>query len=122
MLIGHELKIVGRGVDTLVVNVCYGNQGIHSIKQELDEDLEQELEQLQAQARQDEAPCLTRWSFQGFHLFMQERGSRGQWKWILRCPLLSVAISRGRLSCVIAQVRLSSEFLWSCETVSDALV
>ena len=43
---------------------------------------------------------------------MQEKGSRGQWRWILKAPqvspLLTVAISRGRLSRVIAQVRLSS--------------
>ena len=53
---------------------------------------------------------------------MKEKGSRGQWRWILACPLVSVAISRGRLSPIIAQVRLSSEYLWSCETVSDAIV
>ncbi|MEO6891056.1 MAG: hypothetical protein ABI456_16485 [Ktedonobacteraceae bacterium] len=121
MLKGHSLKLVGRGVDTLVLNVCHANSSGYPVKEELDIALQDELERLQADAREDEAPRQTRWAFQGFTLFMQERGSRGPWKWILRCPLLSVAVSRGRLSRVIAQVRLSSEFLWSCETVSDAL-
>src|ERR1051326_6670862 len=53
---------------------------------------------------------------------MKEKGSRGQWRWILSCSLVAIAISRGRLSPIIAQVRLSSEYLWSCETVSDAIV
>ncbi len=55
-------------------------------------------------------------------LFMQEKGSRGQWRWILKSPLLTVAISRGRLNRIIAQVRLSSEYLWSCEYLAEAIV
>src|SRR6185312_15728822 len=61
-------------------------------------------------------------AFKGIHLFMQEKGSRGQWRWILRSPLLSLAISRGRLSRIIAQARLSSEYLWSCEYLAQAIV
>ena len=37
-------------------------------------------------------------------------------------PLVTPAVSRGRLNQIIAQVRLSSEYLWSCESVSDAIV
>ena len=33
-----------------------------------------------------------------------------------------MAISRGRLSRIIAQVRLSSEYLWSCEYLAEAIV
>ncbi len=33
-----------------------------------------------------------------------------------------MAISRGLLSRIIAQVRLSSEYLWSCEYLAEAIV
>src|SRR5579859_5274609 len=117
-----EIKVVGRGVDTLVLNISYADKQFQPIKQELDTNLQEELNRLQGEARLAESPLASRWAFKGFTLFMKEKGSRGQWRWILTCPLVSVAISRGRLSPLIAQVRLSSEYLWSCETVSDAIV
>ena len=117
-----EVKVVGRGVDTLVLNTSYGGTDDKPIKQELAADLQAQLSQLQEEARTREAEVSTPWMFKGFHLWMQPKGSRGQWKWILRCPFLSLAISRGLLSPIIAQVRLSSEYLWSCETVADAIV
>ena len=118
----REVKIVGCGVDTLVLNINYADKQFQPIKQELDQDLQDELQVLQNEARENEAPLVTRWAFKGIHLFMQEKGSRGQWRWILRSPLLSLAISRGRLSRIIAQVRLSSEYLWSCEDVAQGIV
>jgi hypothetical protein len=117
-----EVKIVGRGVDTLVLNVSYADKQLQPIKQELDSDLQEELNSLQGEARINESAVVTVWAFKGFNLYMQPKGSRGQWRWILTCPLVSLAISRGRLNSIIAQVRLSSEYLWSCETVSDAIV
>ena len=117
-----KVNIVGRGVDTLVLNVCYADKQFQPIKQELDQDLQDELQVLQNEARENEAPLVTRWAFKGIHLFMQEKGSRGQWRWILRSPLLSLAISRGRLSRIIVQMRLSSEYLWSCEYLAQAIV
>jgi len=117
-----EVKIVGRGVDTLVMNVSYADAAFQPIKQELAEDLQEELETLQKEAREVEEQIPTRWAFQGIALYMQPKGSRGPWRWVLRSSLLSVAISRGRLNRVIAQVRLSSEYLWSCETVAQAIV
>jgi hypothetical protein len=33
-----------------------------------------------------------------------------------------MAISRGRLNRIIAQVHLSSEYLWSCEYLAEAIV
>ncbi len=117
-----EVKIVGRGVDTLVLNVCYADKQFQPIKQELNADLQEELNSLQGEARINESPVVTEWAFKGFNLFMKEKGSRGQWRWILTCPLVTLAISRGRMSPIIAQVRLSSEYLWSCETVCDAIV
>ena len=114
-------------MDTLALNVCYADKQFQPIKQELAQDLQNELNVLQNEARENEAPLVTRWAFKGIHLFMQEKGSRGQWRWILRSPLLSLANSRGRLSCIIAQVRLSSEYLWKwnhnpAKGISDVLV
>jgi hypothetical protein len=103
-----EVKMVGRGVDTLVLNVCYTDKQFQPIKQELAEVMQSELNLLQGAARLNEAPVISRWVFKGINLFMQEKGSRGQWRWILNSPLLSVVISHGRLSRIIAQVRLSS--------------
>lgn len=117
-----EVTIVGRGVDTLVLNVCYADERLQPVKRELADELQHELEQLQFVAREKEETVETRWKFKGFPLYMQLKGSRGQWRWILKCPYVSVAVSRGLLNRIIAQVRLSSEFLWKCETVCDAIV
>ncbi len=117
-----EVKIVGCGVDTLVLNVCHTDKHFQPIKQELAEDLQCELNLFQGTARLHEAPVVTHRAFKGIHLFMQEKRSRGQWRWILKSPLLTVAISRGQLSPIIAQVRLSSEYLWSCEYLAEAIV
>mgnify|MGYP001366578289 CR=1 FL=1 len=117
-----KVTIVGRGVDTLVLNVCYADNQLRPIKQELNADLQAEFPRLQEEARTTEVAVVTPWAFKGFHLYMQAKGSRGQWRWILTCPLVSLAISRGLLGPIIAQVRLSSEYLWSCETVCDAII
>jgi hypothetical protein len=92
-----NVKIVGRGVDTLVLNVCYADKEFQPIKQELDAHLQEDLNSLQGEARINESPVVTNWAFKGFNLFMKEKGSRGQWRWILTCPLVTLAISRGRL-------------------------
>src|SRR5215469_15546523 len=118
----QEVKIVGRGVDTLVLNLCYTDEDFQPVKRELDEGLQHELNQLQNTSRLREAPVPTRWTFRGVPLLMQEKGARGQWRWILRSRLLVVTISRGCLSRIIAQVRLSSEYLWSCAYLAEAIV
>ena len=50
-----EVKIVGRGVDTLVINVCYANEHFQPVKQELAKGVQHELEVLQGAARRREA-------------------------------------------------------------------
>jgi hypothetical protein len=42
-----EVKVVGRGVDTLVLNVSYADKQFQPIKQELDANLQEELNSLQ---------------------------------------------------------------------------
>lgn len=55
-----EVKIVGRGVDTLVLNVSYADKQFQPIKQELDASLQEELNRLQGEARLAEIPLVTR--------------------------------------------------------------
>jgi hypothetical protein len=74
----QEVKVVGRGVDTLVLNVCYADKQFQPIKQELAQGLQNELNTLQSEARENETLLVTRWVFKGMHLFMQEKGSREQ--------------------------------------------
>jgi hypothetical protein len=47
----QEVKIVGRGVDTLVINVCYANEHFQPVKQELAKGVQHELEFYFAQRR-----------------------------------------------------------------------
>ncbi len=72
-----EVKVVGRGVDTLVLNICYTDEDFQPFKRELDEGLQRELNQLQYMARLREALVPTRWTFRGVPLLMQEKGARG---------------------------------------------
>jgi hypothetical protein len=51
-----EVKFVGHGVDTLVLNVCYADKQFQPIKQELNADLQDELNSLQGEARLNESP------------------------------------------------------------------
>jgi hypothetical protein len=58
-----EIKIVGQGMDTLVLNICYTDEDFQPVKRELDEGLQRELNQLQNTVRLREAPVPTRWTF-----------------------------------------------------------
>jgi hypothetical protein len=53
------VKIVGRGVDTLMLNVSYADKPFPPIKQELDAELQEKLSSLQDEARANEAPLVT---------------------------------------------------------------
>ncbi len=115
------IHLVGYGVDTLVLNVRYADKQGQPVKQELDEKLQAELDYLQGEARRLETPVATEWAFQGVLLFVEPHGAGKQWRWLLTSRLLNVVISRGTFNDMIAQVRFSSEFLWSQEWMGDAL-
>ena len=115
------VQLVGYGVDTLILNVRYSDSSFSPIKQELDEKLQRELDYLQASARLDENAVASDWSFNGALLFMEPHGAGKQWRWLLTCRWLSLVVSRGKFNDVIAQVRFSSEFLWSRKYTGDAL-
>jgi hypothetical protein len=48
-----EIKVVGRGVDTLVLNTCYADKQFQPIKQEMNAYLQEVLSTLQDEAQ----PC-----------------------------------------------------------------
>ncbi len=117
----QAVGLVGYGVDTLILNVRYADSFLCPVKRELETSLQQELDQLQAEARRDEQAVASRWAFQNALLFVEPHGAGRQWRWLLTCRLLSIAISRGKFNDIIAQVRFSSEFLWSQAWAGDAL-
>lgn len=117
----QHIKLVGSGVDTLILNVRYCDSKGQPLKQELDEKLVQELDYLQGEARHVETAVATDWAFQDVLLFVEPHGAGKQWRWLLTSRLLNVAVSRGKFNDIIAQVRFSSEYLWSQEWCGDAL-
>jgi hypothetical protein len=116
-----KIKLVGYGVDTLVLNVRYADENLQPIQKELDGALMRELDYLQTEAKRTETAIATDWSFLDTLLFIEPHGAGRQWRWLLSSRLLSLVVSRGKFNDVIAQVRFSSEFLWSEEWCGDAL-
>jgi hypothetical protein len=54
-------------------------------------------------------------------LFVEPHGVSKQWRWLLTSWLLNIVVSRGKFNNNIAQVRFSSEYLWSQAWCGDAL-
>src|SRR5256714_6953698 len=117
----ETIKLVSYGVDTLILNVRYSDSKGQPVKQELDEKLVQELDYLQGEARRVETAVATDWAFQSVLLFVEPHGAGKQWRWLLTSRLLNLAVSRGKFNEIIAQVRFSSEYLWSQAWCGDAL-
>ena len=112
--------IVGHGVDTLVLNIYYRNAAGKPCKEDIPLELKDQLDAWKHVAIVAEEPVPVPLSFEGASLHMYPNGAgKGQWRWLLCCESFNLLISMGRLNC-IAQVRLSSEFLWSCRMMDDA--
>lgn len=104
------------GVDTLVLNVRYADENNRPVKQELADEFVEQFDLWQKEARQEESTIPTPLVFAGETLLMYPHGAgKGQWKWLLTCRAFNLCISRGRLNGIIAQVRFSSEYLWSSQ-------
>jgi len=117
-----DIKLIGNGVDTLILNVRYTDENNVPIQRELDEGLQNVLDSLQGSARLKEEAVESPWVFLGVApLFMEPHGGGKQWRWLLACRLLKIAVSRGRFNDIIAHVRFSSGFLWSQAWCGDAL-
>src|SRR5215472_9674945 len=112
--------IVGYGVDTLLLNVRYADMNGKPVKQELDERYVTVLNEWQEKAKVAEESVPIPLAFRGVSFQMHPHGAgKGQWRWLLTSSLLTLTISRGRLNGIVAQVRCSSEYLWSCESFAD---
>ncbi len=74
----QAIKLVGSGVDTLIVNVRYSDGTGQPVKQELDENLQQELYYLQGEARRVETAVATDWAFQDVLMFVEPHGAGKQ--------------------------------------------
>src|SRR5205814_2670462 len=116
-----NLRMVNRGVDTLLLNVYYTDQE-RPIRREIDSGLASLLDEWKKMAQELGEPFITPWVFNEAALQMQPNGAgHGQWPWMLKTPDITLYLSRGKWNGVGA-VRLSSPYLWSCTCLSDALV
>jgi hypothetical protein len=75
-----NIKLVGYGVDTLILNVRYADKNGQPVKQELEEKLVQELDYLQGEARRIETAVATDWAFLDVLLFVEPYGAGKQWR------------------------------------------
>jgi hypothetical protein len=116
-----ETQIVNRGVDTLVVNVYYTDQG-RPIRRDIDVALALQLDEWKKMAQEVGESLVTPWVFNEASLQMQPNGAgHGQFPWMLKTPDITLYVSQGKWNGVAA-VRLSSQYLWSCTRLLDALV
>ena len=116
-------RVILHGVDTLVLNVRYVDEMGKPTRALLDEQFIPVLNDWQGQAKQEEKPVPVPLAFKEQPFQMHPHGAgKGQWRWLLTSPLLNLSIGLGKLNGVIAQVRLSSEYLWQCQNFACAVV
>ena len=119
----EQVKLVAFGVDTLVLNVRYADDQYRATNEELPDELATQLDAWQDLAKREEVPVATSLQYRGISLMMYPHGAgKGQWRWLRASSLLNLSIGRGRLGGIVAQVRLSSEYLWSCADLAEAIV
>jgi hypothetical protein len=115
------VRIVSRGVDTLVVNVFWLDERGRPAKCDLDEDLARRLGGWKASAQMLHKPYVTSLVCNGKALSMRPGGGgKGQWTWILETRDFVLSISNGHWN-GLAAVRFSSEYLWSCPDLLAAV-
>src|SRR2546423_13384389 len=104
----ERIKLVGYGVDTLILNVRYSDSKGQPLKQELDEKLVQELDYLQGEARLVESAVATDLVFQGVLLFVEPHGAGKQWRGVFTLRVLNIAVLRGGVNDIIPHGRFSA--------------
>ncbi|TMC15500.1 MAG: hypothetical protein E6J34_22125, partial [Chloroflexi bacterium] len=115
------LKVVNRGVDTLVVNVYHTDEtGLSRQKRELEETLHAQLEEYKRAAQAVGEAVATSFVFNGLVMLMQPNGAlHGQFPWMLKTKDITLYISTGSWN-GIGAVRFNSDFLWSSEGLVNA--
>jgi hypothetical protein len=117
-----KIQIVNHGVDTFVINAHYMDALGRPCKRELPESFAAQLDEWKKYAQGEHEPYATPLEFRHAALHMHPNGAgRGQWQWMLKTDDITLYISRGKWN-GIASVRLNSRFLWSCSTLTDAIV
>jgi hypothetical protein len=115
-----ELQIVNHGIDTLVINIYYTDLGL-PLRREIDSSLASQLSEWKRMAQEIGEQFITPWVFNNASLQMQPNGAgHGQWPWMLKTPDITLYISQGRWN-GIGAVRMSSQYLWSCQSLIHAL-
>ncbi len=116
-----ETQLLARGVDTLVLNFYYLDDHNKPVRQPLAEELKEQLDGWKQVAIVAEEPVPIPLQFEGVNLHMYPNGAgKGQWRWLMRCDNFNFLVSMGRFN-GIAQVRLSSEHLWSSLNLDTAI-
>src|SRR5579884_708924 len=115
-----SVRIVGCGVDTLVLNIYPTDSEGALVERRLDEALQEELRLLKERAQVEEEDVVTRFVFDGGNLLMRTKGSEG-FNWILHNQSLTLAVNRGSKMRLLGQVRLSSQYLWSVGHLDRAI-
>ncbi len=115
-----QVEIVGCGADTVVLNIYPTDTNFQVVPRRVAAELQEELSVLKQRAQDEEEDIASRFVFSGANLLMRTKGSEG-FNWILHSASLTLAINRGSKMAMLGQVRLSSEYLWSKEFLSEAL-
>ncbi|SRR5579875_218134 len=115
-----SVKIVGAGVDTLVLNIYPTDSEGEVVKRRVDDGLQEELRLLKERAQEEEEDVVTHIVFDGGNLFMRAKGSEG-FNWILHNQNITLAVNRSSKMSLLGQVRLSSEYLWSVGNLDKAI-
>ena len=119
-LANSSVKVLASFVDTLVLNVYASDAAFQQTKGRVAPDLQEELTLLKEQAQEREEDIATRFVFAGVPLNMTRKGDKG-FQWILRSSKLALAVNRGSKMQLLAQVRCSSEYLWSVRDLAKII-
>jgi hypothetical protein len=116
-----EAKMVNVGVDTLVLNVFHTDERGRPVKRDLDATLWRQLDEWKRAAQEMHEGFPTSLVFNEAVLHMAPNGAgQGQWPWMLKTKDITLYVSGGHWN-GIASVRFSSQYLWSCRCLLDAL-
>jgi hypothetical protein len=96
-------RVVNRWIDTLKLN----------IKGTMPQELADQLQQYQDQAREQEADVLTPWQFQGCPLAIKPHGSGHGWRWLLYSDDLHLQVGKGKWNETVCRLTFRSVYLHS---------
>ncbi len=106
----RQYRVVNRWIDTLILN----------IKGQMPQELANQLQQYQDQAREQEEDVLTSWQFQGCPLAIKPHGSGHGWRWLLYSDDLHLQLGKGKWNETVCRLTFRSIYLHSRD-LTDAL-